>query len=115
MWEKKTNLTQTLLQNVFCVTDEFRKVKKYHQESVKAEEKCNATVAGPLSPVEQSNKTRSLIKDLLDASQDKLLRDLAAQNKSLSELQGKAQDLDRRVRRLTQKVSARLSLRQSCG
>lgn len=81
------------------------KVKKYHRESEKAEEKCNATVSGPLSPVEQSNSTRTLIKDLLEASQDKLFQDLAAHNRSIEELQGKAQELDRTVHLLTQKVS----------
>lgn len=80
-------------------------MQKYHQESVKAEEKCNATVSGPLSPVEDANKTRILINDLLEASQDKLLQDLAAHNRSINELQGKARDLDRTVRHLTQEVS----------
>uniref|UniRef100_A0A8C9YFE3 Laminin, beta 2-like n=1 Tax=Sander lucioperca TaxID=283035 RepID=A0A8C9YFE3_SANLU len=63
------------------------KVKKYYQESVKAEKKCNASVSGPLSPVEQSKETRAVTEDLLDASKDKFLRALAAQNKSLNELQ----------------------------
>lgn len=83
----------------------FRKVQKFHQESLEAGEKCNAAVSGPLSLVGQPNKTRTLIKDLLDASQDKVLHDLAAHNQSLNELQGKAQDLDRVVHHLTQKVS----------
>lgn len=83
----------------------FRKVQTFHQESLKAEEKGKAAVSGPLSPVGQSNKTRTLIKDLLDASQDKVLQNLATHNQSVIELQRKAQDLDREVHRLTQKVS----------
>lgn len=81
-------------------------MKKYYQESVKAEEKCNATVSGPLSPVEQSKETRSLTEDLLNANRDKFLRDLAAQNKSLSELQEKAQGLNKKVRHLSHKVGS---------
>lgn len=77
---------------------------------MKAEEKWNAAVSGPLSPVEQSNMTKTLIKDLLDASQDKFLHDLAAHNKSINELQEKAHDLDRTVRHLSQKVSDGLRL-----
>lgn len=77
---------------------------------MRAEEKCNATVSGPLSPVEQAKKTKTLIKDLLDASQDKFLHHLAAHNKSVTELQGKAHELDTTVRHLTQKVSDSFSL-----
>ncbi|XP_078110423.1 laminin subunit beta-1 [Sander vitreus] len=84
--------------------DQFEKVKKYYQESVKAEEKCNASVSGPLSPVEQSKETRAVTEDLLDASKDKFLRALAAQNKSLNELQQKAHDLDKKVHHLSHKV-----------
>lgn len=90
----------------YFLTDQFEKVKKYYQESVKAEEKCNSTVSGPLSPVEQSKETRVLTEDLLDASKDKLLRTLAAQNKSLSELQQKADDLDKEVHHLSHKVDS---------
>lgn len=88
------------------LTDQFQKVKKYHEESLKAEEKCNTTVSGPQSPVEESNKTNTLIKDLLEVSQDKFLQDLAAHNKSIHELQGKAQDLDQKVHQLAHKVSS---------
>lgn len=88
------------------LTDQFEKVKKYYQESVKAEEKCNSTVFGPLSPVEQSKETRGLTEDLLDASKDKFLRALAAQNKSLNELQQKAHNLDKKVHHLSHKVDS---------
>lgn len=71
---------------------------------MKAEEKCNASVSGPSSPVEQSKETRSLTEDLLDASKDKFLRALAAQNKSLNELQQKTHDLDKKVHHLSHKV-----------
>lgn len=84
--------------------DQFEKVKKYYRESVEAEEKCNASVSGPLSPGEQSKETRAITEDLLDLSKDKFLRALAAQNKSLNELQQKAHDLDKKVHHLSHKV-----------
>uniref|UniRef100_A0A8C9YJP3 Laminin, beta 2-like n=1 Tax=Sander lucioperca TaxID=283035 RepID=A0A8C9YJP3_SANLU len=71
-----------------------------------AEKKCNASVSGPLSPVEQSKETRAVTEDLLDASKDKFLRALAAQNKSLNELQQKAHDLDKKVHHLSHKVGS---------
>ncbi|XP_034394038.1 laminin subunit beta-2 [Cyclopterus lumpus] len=98
----KQNLLDDYLTSGF--TDQFEKVKKYYQESVKAEEKCNASVSGPLSPVEQSKETRAITEDLLDASKDNFLRALAAQNKSLNELQQKAHDLDKKVHHLSHKV-----------
>lgn len=79
-------------------------MKKYYQESLEAEEKCNASVSGPLSPVAQSQEIRNLTETLLDASKDELTRTLAAQNKSLGELQQKAHDLDRKVHHLSHKV-----------
>uniref|UniRef100_A0A4W6G1H4 Laminin, beta 2-like n=1 Tax=Lates calcarifer TaxID=8187 RepID=A0A4W6G1H4_LATCA len=85
-------LNTTLLHTNVCsclLTDQFEKVKKYYKASLEAEEKCNASVSGPLSPVEQSRNLRAITEDLLDASKDKFLRALAAQNKSLNELQQK--------------------------
>ncbi|KAG7235214.1 hypothetical protein INR49_030617, partial [Caranx melampygus] len=82
----------------------FEKVKKYYRESVEASEKCNASVSGPLSPVEQSKETRARTEDLLSTTKDEFLRNLAAQNKSLSELQQKAHDLDKKVHHLSDKV-----------
>uniref|UniRef100_A0A673C7J4 Laminin subunit beta-1 n=1 Tax=Sphaeramia orbicularis TaxID=375764 RepID=A0A673C7J4_9TELE len=75
--------------NSFCfLTDQFEKVKRYYRESAKAEEKCNASVSGPSSPVEQSKETRGITENLLDAGKDKLLKAVAAQNRSLNELAG---------------------------
>ncbi|KAF3696520.1 Laminin subunit beta-2 [Channa argus] len=85
-------------------SDQFEKVKKYYQESVEAEEKCNSSVSGPASPVEQSSETRGLTENLLEARKDQFLRDLAAKNKSLSDLQQKAHDLDKTVHQLSHKV-----------
>lgn len=79
-------------------------MKKYYQESLDAEKKCNLTVSGPLSPVEESKKTRTITKEKLDASKDKTLRALAAQNKSLTELQEKAHDLGKKVHHLSHKA-----------
>lgn len=81
-------------------------MKKYYQESVEAEEKCNASVSGPASPVEQSKETRGLTEDLLDAKKDQILRALAAQNKSLNELQQKAHDLNKKTHHLSHKVGS---------
>lgn len=79
-------------------------MKKYYQKSLEAEEKCNASVSGPLSPVEQSKQTRKTTEELLDASKDKFLRAMAAQNKSLDELQQKADGLDKTINHLSDKV-----------
>lgn len=85
-------------------SDQFDKVKKYYQESTEAEQKCNASVSGPLSPVEQSNQTRALTEELLEANREKFLQSLAAQNQTLDELQEKTKDLDDMVQNLSQKV-----------
>ncbi|XP_062248507.1 laminin subunit beta-1 [Platichthys flesus] len=84
--------------------DQFEKIKKYYRQSFEAQEKCNASVYSPSGAVEQSKETRALTEDLLDASKDKFLRSLAAQNKSLSELQQKAHNLDEKVHFLSNKV-----------
>uniref|UniRef100_A0A7N8X2B0 Laminin, beta 2-like n=1 Tax=Mastacembelus armatus TaxID=205130 RepID=A0A7N8X2B0_9TELE len=83
------------------ITEQFEKVKKYYQKSVEAEIKCNTSVSGPL---EQSKETRALTGALLNDSKDKFLRVLAAQNKSLTELQQKAHDLNKKVHHLSHKV-----------
>uniref|UniRef100_A0A3Q2XNE3 Laminin, beta 2-like n=1 Tax=Hippocampus comes TaxID=109280 RepID=A0A3Q2XNE3_HIPCM len=84
--------------------DQFKKVKQYYQESSDAEEKCNTSVSGPLSPVEQSKQTRSLIENLLNTTEDKFLHAMAAQNKSIEELQQKAHELDHKVHHLSNQV-----------
>uniref|UniRef100_A0A3P8UUK8 Laminin, beta 2-like n=1 Tax=Cynoglossus semilaevis TaxID=244447 RepID=A0A3P8UUK8_CYNSE len=97
--------------------NQFDKVKKYYQESTEAEQKCNASVSGPLSPVEQSNQTRALTEELLEANREKFLQSLAAQNQTLDELQEKTKDLDDMVQNLSQKVCgghSNISLNGSC-
>lgn len=84
--------------------DQFDKVKKYYQESQKAEEKCNASVSGPANPVEQSNQTRGIVEALLDATTDELLQNLTVQNNSLNELHQNAQNLSEKVQRLSKQV-----------
>uniref|UniRef100_A0A3Q3VKW8 Uncharacterized protein n=1 Tax=Mola mola TaxID=94237 RepID=A0A3Q3VKW8_MOLML len=98
--------------------DQFEKVKKYYQESVKAEEKCNSSVYGTDSPVGQSKETRTLTEDLLDAREEKFFRALAAQNKSLNQLQQQAHSLDNEVQRLSHKVCgghSKASVNGSCS
>lgn len=95
-------------------SDQFEKIKKFYQESLKAEERSNSSVSGPLSPVEQSKKTRSLTEDQLEANKDKFLRALAAQNKSLSKLQQNADDVDKKVQLLSDKVGSSHSALSRC-
>ncbi|XP_072309145.1 laminin subunit beta-2-like, partial [Eucyclogobius newberryi] len=98
----KQQLLHDLLTSGF--SDQFEKIKRFHKQSLKAEEKCNASVSGSLSPVEQSRGTRNRTKNLLDSERDRLLRTISAQNRSLSELKEKTQNLEERERRLSVKV-----------
>ncbi|XP_062396596.1 laminin subunit beta-2 [Sardina pilchardus] len=110
--EELTNLNATLaghrkqLENYLSAgfADQFEKVKRYYRESQEAEQRCNASVSGPRSPVEQSRRTRKETEDLLDKSRDRLLRSVAAHKKSLSELETKAHEVDRKVHHLSHKV-----------
>uniref|UniRef100_A0AAX7TEQ7 Laminin, beta 2-like n=1 Tax=Astatotilapia calliptera TaxID=8154 RepID=A0AAX7TEQ7_ASTCA len=86
------------------LTDQFEKVKQYYQESLQAEMKCNASVFGPMSPVEESNKTRARTEDLLDEIENSINRNVAAHNKSLSDLQKQAHDLHKQVNQLSDQV-----------
>lgn len=79
-------------------------MKRYYKESLEAEKQCNASVSGPQSPVEQSRHMRKETEDLMDKSRDSLLRTVAANKKSLSELETKAHDMDRKVHHLSHKV-----------
>ncbi|XP_005744725.1 laminin subunit beta-2 isoform X1 [Pundamilia nyererei] len=84
--------------------DQFEKVKQYYQESLQAEMKCNASVFGPMSPVEESKKTRARTEDLLDEIENSINRNVAAHNKSLSDLQKQAHDLHKQVNQLSDQV-----------
>ncbi|XP_061621813.1 laminin subunit beta-2 [Phyllopteryx taeniolatus] len=98
--------------------DQYKKVKKYYRESSEAEEKCNASVSGPQSPVEGSKQSRSFAEDLLNTTEDKFLRAMAAQNKSLEEVQHKAHQLDHKLQHLSDKVCggrSDASVNGSCG
>ncbi|TMS16035.1 Laminin subunit beta-1, partial [Larimichthys crocea] len=99
---RKQQLLTEYLHSGFA--DQFDKIKEYYKQSVAAEDKCNFTVSSPLGPVEQSKETRARTEDLLDVNKDNFLRAVAAQNKSLSELQQRAHDLDKKVHRLSHKV-----------
>lgn len=85
-------------------TDLLNKVRKYYQESLAAEQRCNASVYGTQSPVEQSKRTRNITEVLLDQTKDKFMRNLTAQKKSLSELKKKTEALTGKVYNLNQKV-----------
>ncbi|XP_026854032.2 laminin subunit beta-1 isoform X1 [Electrophorus electricus] len=111
MEEEFRNLNSTLVQRrldlenylTAGLAEEFEKVRRYYQESLNAELRCNASVYGPWSPVEQSRDTRQRTEDLL-GQKDQFLRTLTAQKKSLSELEEKAKNMDTKVYRLSLKV-----------
>ncbi|XP_076019504.1 laminin subunit beta-1 [Genypterus blacodes] len=84
--------------------DQYESVKKYYGQSTEAEAKCNASVSGPSSPVEQSKLTRTTTENLLKVKKDKFLRTVAAQKKSFDELKHKAHDMDKKVHHLSHKV-----------
>ncbi|XP_066526394.1 laminin subunit beta-1 [Hoplias malabaricus] len=86
------------------LADKFEKIKRYYQQSLDAEQQCNASVYGPRSPVEQSQDTRNLTETLLKQNKDQLLRTVTAQNKSLSELEKKAQEATDKLHLLSHKV-----------
>lgn len=88
------------------LTDQYQKVEQYYQESLQAEMKCNASVFGPMSPVEESIKTRARTENLLDEIENDINRNVAAQNKSLSDLQNQAHDLHKQVNQLSDQVSS---------
>uniref|UniRef100_A0AAR2LWX9 Laminin, beta 1b n=1 Tax=Pygocentrus nattereri TaxID=42514 RepID=A0AAR2LWX9_PYGNA len=90
--------------SVCLCADQFEKVRKYYLQSLEAEQRCNASVFGPESPVEQSQDTRNRTETLLEQKKDQLLRTVTAQNKSLSELEKKANDLNNKVHHLSHKV-----------
>ncbi|KPP70604.1 laminin subunit beta-1-like [Scleropages formosus] len=94
------------LENRFSAgfADQFEKVRKYYQEFQGAEQQCNASVYGPDSPVEHSRVTRRRVEDLLHERQDKFQRTVAAQKKSLAELEEKTQNMDQKVQNLSNKV-----------
>ncbi|CAL8238668.1 unnamed protein product, partial [Lota lota] len=85
-------------------TEQFEKVKRYYRESTEAEQQCGASVSGPSSPVAESRDTRKRTEDLLDARKDRFIKNMAAQNRSLGEIQPKAHDLDKKIHHLSHKV-----------
>ncbi|XP_051947738.1 laminin subunit beta-2 [Xyrauchen texanus] len=94
------------LENYLTVglSEQFENVRKYYQSSLKSEHHCNASIYGPQSPVEQSYDTRNRTEALLKERKDSFLRTVAANYKSLSELEGKDHGMDKNVRLLSDKV-----------
>ncbi|XP_016138604.1 laminin subunit beta-1-like [Sinocyclocheilus grahami] len=84
--------------------EQFENVRKYYQSSLNSEKRCNASVYGPQSPVEQSEDTRNRTEALLKERKDLFLRTVAANNKSLSELEEKAHEIDRKLQHLSNRV-----------
>lgn len=79
-------------------------MRKYYQSSLNSEKRCYASVYGPQSPVEQSEDTRKRTEALLKERKDLFLRTILANNKSLSELEGKAPEIDRKLQDLSNRV-----------
>ncbi len=90
----------------FCFTDQFENVRKYYQISLNSEQRCNASVYGPQSPVEQSEDTRNRTEALLKERKDSFMRTVTANNKSLSELEEKAHEIDRKLQHLNNRVES---------
>ncbi|XP_052450464.1 laminin subunit beta-1-like [Carassius gibelio] len=84
--------------------EQFEKVRMYYQMSLNSEKRCNASVYGPQSPVEQSEDTRNRTEALLKERKDSFMRTVTANKKSLSELEEKTHELDRKLERLNNKV-----------
>ncbi|XP_073678938.1 laminin subunit beta-1 [Garra rufa] len=86
------------------LAEQFENVRKYYQSSLNSEQRCNASVYGPQSPVKQSEDTRNRTEALLKEKKDRFLRTVTANNKSLSELGEKAHEIDRKLQQLSNKV-----------
>ncbi|KAI2649791.1 Laminin subunit beta-2 [Labeo rohita] len=86
------------------LAEQFENVRKYYQSSLNSEQRCNASVYGPQSPVEQSKDTRNRTEALLKEKKDRFLRTLTANNKSLSELDEKAHEIDQKLQQLSNRV-----------
>ncbi|XP_028849325.1 laminin subunit beta-2 isoform X2 [Denticeps clupeoides] len=85
-------------------SEQFKNILKYYKESQNSERRCNASTSGPHSPVKQSHNTRKKTEALLKERLDHIRRVVASQNKSLSDLKGKAHEVDRIVRNLSTMV-----------
>ncbi|XP_043080121.1 laminin subunit beta-2 [Puntigrus tetrazona] len=86
------------------LAEQFENVRKYYQISLNAEQRCNSSVYGPMSPVEQSEVTRNRTEALLKERKDSFMRTVTANNKSLSELEEKTHEIDRKLHHLNSKV-----------
>nr|XP_055044545.1 laminin subunit beta-2 [Misgurnus anguillicaudatus] len=86
------------------LAEQFEKVLKYYQSSLDSEQRCNASVHGPQSPVQQSEDTRNRTEVLLKQKKDSFSRTVAANNKSLSELEDKAHKMEKKLKSLSDKV-----------
>uniref|UniRef100_A0A8C1QPG7 Laminin, beta 2-like n=1 Tax=Cyprinus carpio TaxID=7962 RepID=A0A8C1QPG7_CYPCA len=80
-----------------------RELKNYHTAGL-AEQRCNASVYGPQSPVEQSEDTRKRTEALLKERKDSFMRTVTANKKSLSELEDKTREIDRKLMHLNNRV-----------
>lgn len=98
----KQELLLELLTSGF--TDQFEKVKRWSAQSALSAHRCNASVSGPSSPVEQSAETRNKTEQLLHTRKQQLLASSQAHSKALSQLHDKLQPLEQQERSISTKV-----------
>lgn len=86
------------------LAEQLENIRKYYQISQNSEQRCNASVYGPQSPVEQSEDTRKRTEALLKERKDSFMRTVTANKKSLSELEDKTREIDRKLMHLNNRV-----------
>uniref|UniRef100_A0A8C1T947 Laminin, beta 2-like n=1 Tax=Cyprinus carpio TaxID=7962 RepID=A0A8C1T947_CYPCA len=64
------------------LAEQLENIRKYYQISLNSEQRCNASVYGPQSPVEQSEDTRKRTEALLKERKDSFMRTVTANKKS---------------------------------
>lgn len=82
--------------------ESFRSILESFRQSEQAQQRANASVQGPESPVGQSKHTRQATVKLLKERGDTFRRSAAAHHKSLRDIQKKANGLS--LRRINQKI-----------
>uniref|UniRef100_A0A9J8DEI0 Laminin, beta 2-like n=1 Tax=Cyprinus carpio carpio TaxID=630221 RepID=A0A9J8DEI0_CYPCA len=95
---------QRELKNYHTAGLQLENIRKYYQISLNSEQRCNASVYGPQSPVEQSEDTRKRTEALLKGRKDSFMRTVTANKKSLSELEEKTREIDRKLTNLNNRV-----------
>lgn len=85
------------------LAESFRSILESFRQSEQAQQRANASVHGPESPVGQSKHTHQATVKLLKDRGDTFRRSAAAHHKSLRDIQKKVNSLS--LSRINQKVS----------